>query len=1302
MFGSEVKNRRLSRRMSLADLSAATGIDRGLLSKMEGGSRRPTIEQIRSLAESLDLSEEILLAEAGMLPPDVRDALDSVASVITASARQSIETDISLPQSPREDIAHILAESVKRPCRSVKAPLSGDLKGSKGSAAYRAHSYHTKVPPETIIPFIEHFTRPGDVVLDPFCGSGMTGVAALSTGRHAIISDLSPAAVHIARNYTTPCNSKDLLAAIDDLREQMRPTMAWLYEISEPDQDRERTEYVVWSDVYACPHCNAEWAYWDAARGSDGHIVGKYFPCPECGVEVSKQGCTWIGERPVEVNLSIDGQRGRVIRSPNSADLALISESDNKPIPYWQPNLPFGDWREMWRASHSMMGINTAADFYSRRNLHALAALRHAIMLIDNDRIRNALLFAFTAIANRASRRYQWNAKRPTNVMAGTLYVSSLRYEWNVWSLFERKARDIVRYYEQFPKEDSLVDAIRADATDLHHVPDGSVDLVYMDPPFGANIFYADVSLLWEAWLGQETDCNSEIVVNKHIKCGDGGKSVSDYQSLMTNAFSEVRRVLKPNGHAVLVFSNTDDQIWESIRSAIVDSGLKVEATGILDKGQRSIKGVQADLGQQRVTRLDLVLTLSRNKKLKINDAASNELDLSSLICEIFREDPSSSLPTDRLYSRVVEALIRDGCSVAGVSMAVVEEVCLQIGRKTVDGHWSLPYAPEYIDLNSPHGCIANEYTDEPFGVLDNRPNNVKRVATPLTIAAPGSRNTAFYNAHSYMTKVPPEAIEPFIKHYTRPGDIVLDMFAGSGMTGVAAALSGRHAVLRDIAVISSHMAFNHTRPCDPALLHKIFSELYDELKPEFQEIYKVPGNRKEGDGYAHYTLWSERYKCPECKKAFTLYDAIDTSTGRVGTTIPCPTCHSELKRQRLRSMGSVPVLINYQNSKRGGRSERKPTRNDLAHMTSFSRDAVKEWYPRASIGPERDMFNISALHLRGISEVADFYTDRNLYALSRLFSAIRSVEDERVRQVLTFAFTNTAWHGTRMRRFNARGGQRPLTGTLYIPQISSEVNVLEVLRNKVRQLARYYEAFPQSLQVAPPVITLGSAANLTGIPDDSVDYVFTDPPFGSNIFYADCNLITESWLGGITRVEDEAVVNRTLSAEHGGKTLSEYGELLTKALSEAYRVLKPKGWMTMVFHNTDPKVWATIQTAAQSAGFDLVGAGSLDRKQMSHKGYKGRSGKENVAHFDVVMSLRKTNLNKNKRKWETAPIEYIEGKVETLLKTAPKKGREQWIHSELIQALVSDGYDLSSISFSDVTQLISPTSPSANPHDTA
>ena len=81
-----------------------------------------------------------------------------------------------------------------------RAPFAQSVKAGKNSPIYNAHSYHTKVPPEGIVPYIEHYTGPGDLILDPFCGSGMTGVAALMTGRHAILNDLSPAAVHIARN----------------------------------------------------------------------------------------------------------------------------------------------------------------------------------------------------------------------------------------------------------------------------------------------------------------------------------------------------------------------------------------------------------------------------------------------------------------------------------------------------------------------------------------------------------------------------------------------------------------------------------------------------------------------------------------------------------------------------------------------------------------------------------------------------------------------------------------------------------------------------------------------------------------------------------------------------------------------------------------------------------------------------------------------------------------------------------------------------------------------------------------------
>src|SRR5262249_15717668 len=79
---------------------------------------------------------------------------------------------------------------------------------------------------------------------------------------------------------------------------------------------------------------------------------------------------------------------------------------------------------------------------------------------------------------------------------------------------------------------------------------------------------------------------------------------------------------------------------------------------------------------------------------------------------------------------------------------------------------------------------------------------------TPLVRQMRGVKSTPIYLAHSYPTKVPPEAIVPYIEHYTAPGQVVLDPFAGSGMTGVAARLAGRHALLNDLGVGAAHLAF--------------------------------------------------------------------------------------------------------------------------------------------------------------------------------------------------------------------------------------------------------------------------------------------------------------------------------------------------------------------------------------------------------------------------------------------------------------------------------------------------------------
>ena len=373
---------------------------------------------------------------------------------------------------PRHFLHHKLPIVPRRGERSV-CPSASTRK--KSSTSYRAHSYHTKVPPEAIRPFIRTFTRPGEIVSDPFCGSGMTGVAALLEGRNALLSDFSPAAVHIARNYTTPCDVVALTQALKAVEQSVAPTIAWLYR---PIGSDRLVEYTTWSDVYRCPSCDRQFTYWTAVQktSTDGDRV----TCPVCDQRQRKGDLEWVGEQLVQSHTSKDSNRIDT-HEPTREELALIEVANSAPIPYWIPRVDFGSEREMWRASHRAMGISEVSAFFTKRNLHALAALRHAIVSLSDGRIREALLFAFTAAVNRASKRYQWNAKRPTNVMTGTLYVSSLRYEWNVWSLFKRKAADVLRYYAAFPAGAGVTAQVfQRSATDLGCIPDGSVDLVFM------------------------------------------------------------------------------------------------------------------------------------------------------------------------------------------------------------------------------------------------------------------------------------------------------------------------------------------------------------------------------------------------------------------------------------------------------------------------------------------------------------------------------------------------------------------------------------------------------------------------------------------------------------------------------------------------------------------------------------------------------------------------------------------------------------------------------------------------------
>jgi 16S rRNA G966 N2-methylase RsmD len=532
-------------------------------------------------------------------------------------------------------------------------------------AIYNCHGYLTKVPVGAIEPFIEAFTLPGDVIADFFAGSGMTGLAAVRLGRKARLSDISALGRHIATGYATNVSPEVFRNTADNVVETASKAIGDLYyTLRAADGVKVEMVRAVWSFTYICPSCAFALVYYR-------HLSPKGAPpksCPSCHTGFVRR--KWLRGADVPVVIVARSEQGRQAEQEVSDfDQRLIDLATKDPRQKEVPSLVIDKEREMYsRSGLGKAGLVRTADFFSSRNAIALLELWKAINAVGDAALRQKLRFAFTAILPRASRRYQWSAQRPLNAQNQTYYIAPVYYEWNVFELFGRKIEAAMRSDELLFSEAPLLQAqpqenveyTLASADCLAHLASESVDYVFTDPPFGSNIFYSDMNLFHEAWLGSVTDHASEAVVHT---TGKRKKDASArYEALLASAFAEAFRVLKPGRYMSVVFGNSNGQIWGLVQRAIRDAGFKAAPAhvAILDKGQRSVKGLNS--GSESVVTVDLILTV---QKPAIAESAGDAYALANgdtkrLIDEVIEELSSDGARSpSHVYARILRKAIR-------------------------------------------------------------------------------------------------------------------------------------------------------------------------------------------------------------------------------------------------------------------------------------------------------------------------------------------------------------------------------------------------------------------------------------------------------------------------------------------------------------------------------------------------------------------------------------------------------------------------------------------------------------------
>ncbi|MCY4388233.1 MAG: DNA methyltransferase [Desulfurellaceae bacterium] len=524
-----------------------------------------------------------------------------------------------------------------------------DVSEGKTDQLYRAHSYHTKVPHRAIVPSILHYTKPGDIVLDGFCGSGMTGVAAQWCGtaplefrqeieqrwkeegrelpewgaRRVILGDLSPAATFIAANYNLPFDVATFSEAAGHLLKEIDAEIGWMYETLHADEKTKgRINYTVWSEVFSCPECAGEIVFARDVPDKVTQRIEASFLCPGCGTVVNKRrldrlyaseydpGIGKIVKTPkrVPVLISYTVGKNKYEKELDSDDIELLRRITNLHRPTELPldrmmHLPddMERWGDEWRPG--VAAFTHIHHLFLPRAGHALAALWKRATRDDNSRLRNTLLFfveqaiwGMSVLTRYAPTHYS----QVNRYMAGRIRMMSQHAECSPWYILTGKLKRLTDAFTPPPSTSTMCAVTNSDCARFL-LEDNCIDYVFTDPPFGDNLAYGELNFIHESFLHVFTDRKFEAIISDTQK-----KTLFEYQRLMQRCFMEYHRVLKPGRWMTVVFHNSKNAVWNAIQEALLAAGFVVADVRTLDKKQ----GTFNQVGAIGAVKQDLVISV--------------------------------------------------------------------------------------------------------------------------------------------------------------------------------------------------------------------------------------------------------------------------------------------------------------------------------------------------------------------------------------------------------------------------------------------------------------------------------------------------------------------------------------------------------------------------------------------------------------------------------------------------------------------------------------------------------------------
>lgn len=577
------------------------------------------------------------------------------------------------------------------------------------------------------------------------------------------------------------------------------------------------------------------------------------------------------------------------------------------------------------------------------------------------------------------------------------------------------------------------------------------------------------------------------------------------------------------------------------------------------------------------------------------------------------------------------------------------------------EGYYSFgpnPNLHKFIeDHSKPYDPQTDKYQRKPFDepIVDETSNPI-------------------FDMHPYWSKKPHDAIKRYILHYTQEGDLVLDPFTGSGGTNTVACQVNRPNIGIDISPASTFITRHLCTPHNTHDIEDLYQLMIKELQKVREYLYSTQCHRCNGKAEIQYLVWSQTYQCSKCLEIVSHYACLQGK---------CPNCGETIRTNQKR-FGYIPVLANIKclegckparfdrsiNSKYVDEIEAF-NKFDIGKVEEIERSSIPYWYPTNNFPKEWVSWRPN---LEEAGDVSGFFTKRNLWAAASIVDWISNHKEIEESSWLMLSFTGSVMSISKKAQ-HLEGGGGYIPGNYVFPPEIKERNVFNTYESIFRKMLRGVEEINKKSRSTAVLISTQSSLDLSQIPENSIDYIFTDPPYSDKVPFGEFNFLWEVWLQkGLSWDKDEIIVNPKI-----GKDFIDWKEMLKSVIAETYRILKPNRWLSVCYHDTSEGSWSYLQDIFAEVGFiseKIENVLSIERDRKSWK----QATTSQVQKRDLVINFRKPKpgeLNGQLSLFEATDfvtfLEAARGVLTETLTSHPGYSADR-LYDELVSRLVRRG----------------------------